>query len=149
MVNLLHRIHELILKRSNSFFSDEDRAIIDSEINLHYQGILKNISWAQFNTKPLFIDWMEDEEVQNRFKESAFYTLKGVDRILNSVLQELARQGALENILELRNKAQALEQENATEFLSQGDTNFATEISRLMRYEILFFSDLFLLKMEN
>lgn len=144
----LQRIRELILKRSNSFYSSDDREIIDSEIYIHYSGILKEISWAQFNTIPMFSTWMEDEDLKNRFKEGNFYTISGIDRILQSVLSERARIGAIVNTLNHKLKGLAIEQENTISFQSNGDTDFALELSNMMRNEILFFSNLFLLKFQ-
>jgi flagellin len=62
-VSSLQRIRELILMKSNGIYGPDDKEILDSEINHYYDGILKTISWAQFNTKPLFLSWMDDELV--------------------------------------------------------------------------------------
>ena len=142
----LQRIRELILKRSNSFYGPDDREIIDSEIFIHYEGILKELSWAQFNTISMFSSWMENEDLKNRFKEANFYTLEGIDRILQSVLSERSRMGAITNTLKHKAKGLAIEQENTIAFQSIGDINLATELSNMMRNEILFFSNIFLLK---
>ena len=80
ITSTLQRIRELVLKRSNSFYGPDDREIIDSEIFILYSGILNEISWAQFNTIPMFGSWMENKDLKNRFKEGNFYTLKGIDR---------------------------------------------------------------------
>lgn len=149
IVTTLQRIRELILKRSNSFYSADDRDIIDSEIYIHYSGILKELSWAQFNTISLFSSWMENPDLVNRFKEDNFYTLEGIDRILLSVISERSRIGSLINTLEYRVKGLAIEEENTTAFLTNGDTDFATEISDMKSNEIMFFSNLFLLKYQN
>jgi flagellin-like hook-associated protein FlgL len=127
-------------------YTADDTQIIDSEINDHYASILKTFTEAQFNTKPLFISWVGDDQVQERFKETDFYTLDGIDRILNAVLAERSRDGALLNTLAFDNNGQAVNEENAYKSLSLGDTDFALELSNLKRNEIIFFSDLFLLK---
>ena len=145
----LQRIRTLILKRSNSFYSSDDREIIDSEIYIHYSGIFNELSWAQFNTISMFSSWMENEDLKNRFKEANFYTLEGIDRILQSVLSERSRMGAIINTLNHKEKGLAIEKENTISFLSNGDTDFASEISNMKRNEILFFSNLFLLKIQN
>ncbi len=142
----LQRIRELILQRSNSFYGPDEREIIDSEIYIHYEGILNELSWAQFNTISMFSSWMESEELKNRFKEANFYTLEGIDRILKSVISERSRMGAIVNTLRHRANGLAIERENSIAFQSNGDTNYATELSNMMRNEILFFSNLFLLK---
>lgn len=142
----LQRIRELVHKRSNSFYGPDDREIIDSEIFIHYEGILKELSWAQFNTIPMFSSWMENEELKIRFKEANFYTLDGVDRILQAVISERSRMGAIMNTLEHKSKGMAIEHENTVAFQSIGDTDFAIELSNMKRNEILFFSNLFLLK---
>ncbi len=144
----LQRIRELILKKSNGIYSPEDKEMVDSEIFFHYHGILKVISWAQFNTKPLFGSWMDDDQLVNRFKEVDFYTIEGLDRILGTVLSERAKQGAIVNTLNYRSKGFSNEQGNSHSFLSNGDTSFDSEISNLKRSEILFFSNLFLLKLQ-
>ena len=148
MVSSLQRIRELILMKLNGIYSSDDRQIMDSEINNHYEGILKAISWAQFNTKPLFISWMDDKQIQNRFKEAEFYTIEGLDRILRSVLTERSRQSTLLNTLAFRAKGQRAEQGDSYKFLSMGDTDFALELSNLKKSEIIFFSNLFLLKLQ-
>lgn len=146
---VLQRIRELILKRSNSFYGPDEREIIDSEIFIHYSGILKEISWAQFNTIPMFSSWMEDEDLKNRFREPNFYTLPGIDRILESLLSERANMGAIINTLKHKGKGLAIEQENTMSFQSNGDTDFAQELSNMKRNEILFFSSLFQLKLRR
>ncbi len=145
----LQRIRELILKRSNSLYSSDDREVIDSEIFIHYSGILKELSWAQFNTISMFSSWMENPDLVNRFKEDNFYTLYGIDRILQSVISERARIGALINTLQYKEKGLAIEEENTISFMSIGDTDFAIELSNLKRNEIMFFSNLFLLKFQE
>ena len=145
----LQRIRELILQRSNSFYGPDDRDIIDSEIFIHYSGILKEISWAQFNTIPIFSSWMENEDLKNIFKEVHFYTLEGIDRILTAVISERARIGAITNTLKHKGKGMAIEAENTQSFQSQGDTDFALELSNMKRNEIMFFSNIFLLKHQN
>jgi flagellin-like hook-associated protein FlgL len=144
----LQRIRELILKKSNGIYGPDDRDMVDSEIFYHYQGILKVISWAQFNTKPLFGSWMDDNQMVNRFKEADFYTIEGLDRILGSVLSERAKQGAIVNTINYRSNGLSNEKLNSYSFLSHGDTSFDSEISNLKRSEIMFFSNLFLLKLQ-
>lgn len=145
----LQQIRELILKRSNSFYGPDDREIIDSEIFIYYSGILNEISWAQFNTISMFGSWMKNEDLKNRFKEGNFYTLKGIDRILKAVLSERSRMGAITNTLKYREKGLAIEQENTLSFQSNGDTDFALELTNMQRNEILFFSNIFLLKQKR
>jgi len=149
IINSLQKIRVLILKRSNSFYNSDDIEIIDSEINMFYEGILKTISQAQFNTIPMFSSWMDNEELINRFKEADFYTLSGIDRILQSVITERSRQGAVINTLKHRTQGLSTEQENSINFLRQGDTDFALELSNLKRLEILFFSNIFLLEFQK
>jgi flagellin-like hook-associated protein FlgL len=149
IVGALQRIRELILKRSNSFFGADDREIIDSEIYIHYSGILKELSWAQFNTISMFSSWLENQDLINRFKEPNFYTLEGIDRILQSVISERSRMGAQMNALQFQNNGLAVEEENAISFLTNGDTDFALEISNMKRNEIMFFSNLFLMKFQR
>ena len=145
----LQRIRELILKRSNSFYGPDDREIIDSEIFIHYEGILRELSWAQFNTIPMFSSWIENVEIKNRFKEGNFYTFEGIDRILQSVITERARIGAITNTLKHKAKGMAIEHENSMAFQSNGDTDFGLELSNMMRNEVLFFSNIFLLKQQR
>ncbi|MBB6481860.1 flagellin [Spirochaeta isovalerica] len=146
--NSLQRIRELIVQRSNSLYGEDEREIIDSEIFMQYSGILKDLSRAQFNTIPIFGDWLKDEEIEKRFREANFYNLSGIDRIMEAVLSERASIGALINTLEHKGAGLAVEQENASAFQSRGDTDFALELSIMKRNEILFFADLFLLRQE-
>jgi flagellin-like hook-associated protein FlgL len=94
----------------------------------------------------MFGSWMENEDLKSRFKEANFYTVKGVDRILQSVISERSLMGSIINTLEYKNRGLAVENENTQSFMSQGDTDFAVELSNLKNREILFFSNLFLLK---
>lgn len=142
----LQRIRDLIMKRSDSFLGPDDREIIDSEIFIHYEGILRELSWAQFNTVPMFARWMESEDLKDRFREGNFYTLQGIDRIMQSVLTERSRIGAIVNTLEHKDWGMAIEHENTMAFQSIGDADFAVELSNMLRNEILFFSNLFLLR---
>ncbi len=146
---ILQRIRELILKRSNSFYGPDDREIIDYEIFIYYSAILNEISWAQFNTISMFGSWMENEDLKNRFKEGNFYTLKGIDRILKAVLSERSRMGAITNTLGHRRQGLAIDLENSASFQNNSDTDFALELSNMQRNEILFFSNIFLLKQKR
>ncbi len=145
----LQQIRDLIFKRSSSFNGPDEREIIDSEIFIHYSGILNEISWAQFNTISMFGSWMENKDLKNRFKEGNFYTLKGIDRILKAVISERSRMGAISNTLKHREDGLAIEQENSISFQSNSDTDFALELSNMQRNEILFFSNIFLLKQKR
>lgn len=145
----LQRVRELVIKRSNSFYGPDDREIIDSEIFILYTGILNEISWAQFNTISMFSSWIEDIDLKNRFKEANFYSLKGIDRILQAVSTERSKIGAITNTLKHKGQALATEQENTMSFQSNGDTNFILELSNMKRNEILFFSNIFLLKQQK
>lgn len=146
MVNSLQRIRELILMRSNGIYNSYDREIIDSEISYHYNDIIKSISRAQFNTKPLFASFMDENMIQNRFMDEEFYNMEGLDRILNAVIAERAYQGAILNTLSLRREGQSIEQLNSSSF---PNTSFNLELSNLKRNEILFFSNLFLLQIQE
>lgn len=145
----LQRVRELILKRSNSFYSSEDKEIIDSEIYLLYSGILKELSWAQFNTISIFSSWLKDENLKNIFKEENFYTIDGIDKIIQAVLSERAKIGATINTLKHRERWLSIEQENTIAFQSNDDTDFTIQLSNMKRNEILFFSNIFLLKQQK
>lgn len=146
ITNSLQRIRELVIMKTNGIYSDEDRLFLDAEIYIHYEGILKTLSWAQFNTIPLFKSWLEDDEIREKIKEDQFYSMKGVDRILSAVIKERAAHGALQNSLKFRMEGLGVERETHLNQLSRGDTDFGKELSNLQRSEIMFFSDLFLLK---
>jgi len=149
MISSLQRIRELIILKSNGIYNSDDIEIIQSEIYNYYQGIIKAISWAQFNAKPLFSSWTDDDQILNRFKEAEFYTISGLDRILKSVLSERARQGALINTLSYRSNGLSNESINYNSFLSQGDINFNNEILNLKKSEIMFLSNFFLLQLHT
>jgi len=145
----LQRIRDLIMMKSNPVYSDEDRTLLDSEIYLQYEGIMKTLSWAQFNTKPVFGAWLEDEDIRERFREEKFYNPEGVDRILSAIIRERAGHGALMNSLEFQIQGMGTEKDNTLDSLGQGDTDFSQELSKLMAGEIRFFSDFFLLDMKD
>ena len=66
-----------------------------------------------------------------------------------AVIRERAVHGSLENALEFQIQGMGVAKDNTTDSISQGDTDFSAELSKLKAGEVRFFSDFFLLDMQN
>lgn len=90
----LERIRELALRNQDGLSGPEERAILDFEIDLHYDGVLRTLERAEFNGRRLFGPWMGDERIRGIFSEGRFRDVEGVDAMLAAVRAERARIGA-------------------------------------------------------
>ena len=146
MIDSLQRIRELIIMMSNSIIGPMAQDIIKTEIDHHYDSILKSLQRAEFNTKPLFMGLFDDETITEWFKSPRYYLLSSVDRILSFFISLRSKLGASVNTMELSLEQKGTEKINAEEFESTGDTDFALELSRLKRNRVIFLVNILLLK---
>ena len=143
---VLQRIYELILMRSNSIYSESDRSLINSEIHQSYEDILYVFKNAEFNRKPVFKYLCEDECFAARFKQEEYYKLENVDSILSFIITQRAFYGAKINRIEKRRKAEMIERENAEDFQSTIlDVDYGSEITLLKQNQLLFLINILLL----
>ena len=141
----LQRIRELVVKRSDPVFSVDDRAIVDDEIDQYYQDILSTLSQADFNGVKPFAAFASGPAVASWFAQRQYYRLDAIDRLISAMIRERSLEGAAENGLALASSGEAVARENYAAEQSLSDTDMAAEHSALMRADLLFLVDLFLL----
>lgn len=90
----LERIRELTLRTYDGLTAPEERGILEFEIDLLYDGVLRTLERAEFNGRPLFGPRMGDERIRGIFSEARFRDAAEVDAMLASVRSERARLGA-------------------------------------------------------
>ncbi len=90
----LERIRELALRNGDGLSGPEERGILEFEIDLHYDGVLRTLERAEFNGRRLFGPWMGDERIRGIFSDSRFRDVEGVDAMLAALRAERARIGA-------------------------------------------------------
>jgi flagellin-like hook-associated protein FlgL len=147
MNDVLQRIRELIIMRSNSIYSDSDRSYIDTEIDKQYEEILYVLENAEFNRKPVFKDLCADECFAAHFKQDLYYQLDNVDNMLSFIITQRVFYGTKMNQLEKRRKAEMIERENAEDFQSTIlDVDYGSEITLLKQNQLLFLINILLLK---
>ncbi len=142
----LQRIRELLVQRDNGILSNDDKSIIDDEIKQNYDQISYDLAQAEFNKIKVFGDLLNDPVFKNYFDNKKYYDLKNVDNLLNYIIKQRAIIGSMTNMLEYRIKGQAIKKQNTASFISHGDTDYATELSRLQKYSLLFMINILLLK---
>lgn len=146
IIGALQDIRELLLKRGNFFYSDEDRGYIDSEINQYYNQILFTLKSAEFNKKRIFETLLADNILQGLFLGEEYYQLDNVDCLLSFFTGQRSMFGTMIKALEYRNQGLALESENLKAFQSSlWHIDMAAEISRLKRNHLLFIINLLLI----
>ncbi len=146
IIDTLQRIRELIIRMSGGIMGPFEQEIIRNEIDHHYDSIIKTLTWAEFNTNPMFPDLFDNENIMQWFKTPRFYLMSSVDNMLNFFIFLRSEIGATVNALESRTTQLSIEKLNAEDYESTGDTDYAFEISRLRRNQIIFLSNIFLLK---
>jgi len=146
MTDVLQRIRELIVMKSNSIYSESDRSLIDSEIDQCYKELVFVLNNAEFNRKPVFKSLCEDDCLAARFKQEVYYRLDNVDVILDFILKQRTFYGSKINQLEHRRKAEMIERENAEDFQSTIlDVDYGSEITLLKQNQLLFLINILLL----
>lgn len=93
----LERIRELTLRNQDGLSGPDERRILEFEIDLHYDGVLRTLDRAEFNSRRLFGAGMGDERIRGIFSDGRFRDTAGVDSMLGAVRAERARIGAAIN----------------------------------------------------
>ncbi len=146
MTEILQRIHELVLQRTDGILSDDDRQMIDLEISQQYDQILFILQNAEFNTKKIFGDLWNSPEIKERLGSSAYLEAGSVEALMGYFIRERAVVGALMERLESERKGEAIARENMDAAQSRQDTDFASEISRFKQEQILMMANILMLK---
>lgn len=146
IIDLLQKIRELLVKRSNFIYVGEAQEYIDLEINQYYQQILFTLKNAEFNTIRIFEDLLADDILQARFKGEEYFQLSNVDRLLSFFIRQRTLFGTLIKTLYSRNRGLALEAENLKGFQSSlWHIDISEEISRFKKHHLLFIINLLLI----
>ncbi len=146
MIDLLQRIRELALQKTNAIFSDFERGIIDSEIEQTYEHILFVLKNADFNKKNIFGVLLEDEEIKSRFQKKEYYQLANIDNLLIFFIRQRSIYGVKMKLLEYQIQGKSLEKENMAGFRSTvHDIDYSSEISQFRRNHLLLIVNLLML----
>jgi flagellin len=143
---VLQRVRELLVKRANSLYLEDDRELLDLEVNRLYEHVLFILRQAKFNKKKMFSPILEQEYVRNWFQREAYYRLDRIDGLIGFFLRQRAMYGAMTRTLESRLRGRELARENMMDFQSSiGDVSFGLELERLRRSHLLTLINLLLL----
>ncbi len=146
IIDVLQRIRELSLQKSNGILSDFDKDIINFEINHQYEQILFVLKNADFNKKNIFRSLLEDEEIKRWFRKEEYYQLSNIDNLLFFFIRQRSIYGAKMKSLEYQNQGKSIEKENMACFSSNiHDINYADELSKLRRNHLLLTMNLLML----
>jgi flagellin-like hook-associated protein FlgL len=146
LIDIEQRIRELLAQRAGGILDDSDKEAIDSEIGQLYDEVAYTLANAEFNQKKLFLP--TDAGMSGLFASPKFYDQASVDRSLEDLIALRSGAGAKVEALGFTVSGQAIEGENETGALSQGDTDFAKELVELQRSHILALADILMLKRE-
>jgi flagellin len=145
VIDLMQRIRELLVQGSNGIYADDDREEIDSEIGQDYDQVAETLGDAEFNRQRLFTP-SESGAIAGLFEHREFHALNSVDGALQSLLGERTSIGARAEALGFAVSGREGESLNAAAAQSQGDTDFAKELTNLERHQILMLADILMLK---
>ena len=148
IIDTLQRIRVLIIQMSGGIIGTFEQEIIKNEIDFYYDSIIKTLQRAEFNTKPMFTEFFNDDTVLEWFKTPRFYTISSIDNMLNFFIYLRSEIGATVNALGSRLEQQSIEKLNAEDYKSTGDIDYGFEISRFKRNQIIFLMNLLLLKVQ-
>jgi flagellin len=146
VTDVLQRIRELILMKSNAVTAGDGGGILDSEISGDYEHILFLLKNSQFNGKAVYESLFKDETSSALFTADRYFQLENVDRILSAIVAQRSYYGAKANQLESRQKNLMIEKENASGFQSTiMDVDYGSEIALLKKNQLLFLINILLL----
>ena len=148
-IEILQRIRELILQKSNGILNDSDREIIDSEIGQDYDQIVYTLKEAEFNRKKIFSDLLGQEIVVNLFKTPEHYRLDKVDLLLDYFISQRSLAGIRINNLNYEISGERIANENEQAVQSHGDTDIPGEMSVLKREHLLMLVNVLMLRQEK
>lgn len=137
----LERIRELALRNEDGLSGPEERGILEFEIDLHYDGVLRTLERAEFNGRPLFGPWMGDERIRGIFSDSRFRDVEGVDAMLAALRAERARIGAAISATDSFVRGRSVEAADAAG--SAGSGAAPVELFSLQEGSIRFLADFF------
>jgi flagellin-like hook-associated protein FlgL len=146
IVEVLQRIRELVLQKSNGILNDSDKELINSEISQQYDQVLLTLEQGEFNTKKIFAGVLETNIIKGQFKDKEYYELGNVDKLLDFFIKERAVLGAVMKSLEFQINGERIAGENTAEMQGHGDTEFGSELSNLKRRELLMMVNILMLK---
>jgi len=141
----LQKIRELLIQKDNVIFTQSDKVLIDSQIELYYEQINYDLREAEFNKVKIFNKLLNSNDFKNYFDNEKYYNLSNIDMLLDFIIRETSKTGALINRLEFQNEGDAVKNENGIAFKSGGDTDYSSEIGDLKKNSILFFANILLL----
>lgn len=147
LIDILQRVRELLVQRSDGIYGSDDQDVIDSEIEQLYDQAAETLRQAEFNQQKLFLPAGPEKDA-GLFQGSKYRDLASVNGLLRFVIQERSALGAKTNALEFTRSGQETEDLNTQAALSQGDTDMSKEIVNLERQHILVLSHLLMLKQE-
>jgi flagellin-like hook-associated protein FlgL len=145
IIDILQRIKELALQRTDGILSDDDRDIIDMEIGQQYDEIGYVLSQAEFNTKKLFTDLMSSEAIVKNFGSPKYFELSNVDALLDFFISQRGKTGALMESLQFAAKGEAIASENMTAARTALDTDYASELSAFKQNQLLMLVNILML----
>ncbi|HEQ72337.1 MAG TPA: hypothetical protein ENN69_07600 [Spirochaetia bacterium] len=149
IIQILQRIRELLISRSNTVYTADQGSLVDAEIDIQYDGIIFLLEHADFNGRRVFAPIFKDPEFLKRFREEAYYRLENIDRLLTFFITQRSVYGAKMNQLRLQQKALMKESENASGMQSTlMDVDFGNEMMLLKKNQLLVLSNLLLLGRE-
>jgi flagellin-like hook-associated protein FlgL len=146
IVEILQRIRELSLQRSNGILSDVDRLLVESEMKQQYDQVFMTLENAEFNKKKIFSNLMVTNIISERFESREYYELQNIDRLLDFFIKERASIGAVMNSMEFQISGERIARQNMAEMQSHTDTEFGNELSVLKKRELIMLVNILLLK---
>jgi flagellin-like hook-associated protein FlgL len=144
--DIIKRINELIMKRSDGILSDFEKDIIDSEIKQLYDQIFDVFKQSEFNKIKIFSRIFKEKVIISVFNQKDIYNQKNIDNLLNFIIRFQAEIGSKINTIEFSLKSDAALKENTSEMQSYGDTKVTGEISNLKRNQILLIANILMIK---
>jgi flagellin-like hook-associated protein FlgL len=141
----LQRVRELLIKKENIIYSDSEREVIDNEIKQCYEDVVYDLEQAEFNKVKVFSEILAGNEFKNYFDSNKYFDINNVDKLFNFIITQRGTIGAVCTRLENRINGEALYKENSVRFKSQGDIDYATEVSILKKNTVLMMANILLL----
>lgn len=145
MTDVLQRVHELVLQRSGGILSDDDRGMIDLEINQQYDEVLFILNNAEFNTKKLFGDLWSSPEIRARLAGPMYFQAANVETLMSFFIKERANIGALMERLESGRFGESIARENMYGAQSRQDIDYGSETSRFKKEQLLMLANILML----
>jgi flagellin-like hook-associated protein FlgL len=145
LLDILQRIEELALQRTNGILSDDDREIIDAEIDQQLDEIRYVLSQAEFNTKKIFADLTSSEAIGKAFNDPKFKDSTNVEALMKYLITRRGAVGAVMKGLEYSIKGDSMAAENMTAARTAQDTEYAGEASAFERGQLLLLVNILML----